>query len=183
MEWKEVGDWLKGNAGGVAGLVGSLMTGNIPGIITFGAGLVKQATGTDDPATALAQLQQNPEAMVKLREIAAANEASVRDHLFRMEQLVFNDLADARKRDTAFVSTGRWNWRADILAVLAVGGLVTCVWFIARDSDMEERAVNAIMFVAGVLAAAVRDVYSFEFGSSRGSKEKDEVFLASLRNK
>jgi hypothetical protein len=37
------------------------------------------------------------------------------------------------------------------------------------------------MFVAGVLAAAVRDVYSFEFGSSRGSRDKDNV-LASMRN-
>ena len=50
-----------------------------------------------------------------------------------------------------------------------------CVWFVARDTEMPERAVNAIMFVAGVLAAAVRDVYNFEFGSSRGSKSKDDV--------
>ena len=54
-----------------------------------------------------------------------------------------------------------------------VGGLVLCVYFIARDAGLPERAVNAIMFVAGVLASAVRDVYGFEFGSSRSSQTKD----------
>lgn len=181
MEWKDVGDWLKGNAGGVAGLVGSLLTGNIPGAVMAGASLVTQATGAKDPEAALAQLQGNAEAMVKLREIAILNEASIRDHLFKMEQARYADLADARKRDTEFVKSGRWNWRADFLALLSVGGLVVCVWFIARDSEMPERAVNAIMFVAGVLAAAVRDVYSFEFGSSRGSKDKDEALIANMR--
>lgn len=30
MEWRDVGDWLKSNAGTGAALVGSLLTGNIP---------------------------------------------------------------------------------------------------------------------------------------------------------
>jgi len=50
-----------------------------------------------------------------------------------------------------------------------------CVWFVARDSSLPERAVNAIMFVAGTLAACVRDVFAFEFGSSRGSRDKDAL--------
>lgn len=73
----------------------------------------------------------------------------------------------------AIVQAGRYNWRGDVLAVLAVGGLVLCVYFIARDAELPEHAVNAIMFVAGVLATAVRDVYGFEFGSSRSSQVKD----------
>jgi hypothetical protein len=82
-------------------------------------------------------------------------------------------VADARARDVALTTHGRYNWRADILAFLAVGGLVACVWFVARDTGLPERAVNAIMFVAGVLASCARDVYGFEFGSSRGSQIKD----------
>ncbi len=80
---------------------------------------------------------------------------------------------DARARDLGMSQAGRYNWRADVLAFLAVGGLVACVYFIARDAGLPERAVNAIMFVAGVLASAVRDVYGFEFGSSRSSRDKD----------
>ena len=69
------------------------------------------------------------------------------------------------------------NLRTDFLAFFAVTGLVSCVWFIARDTTMPERAVNAIMFIAGILASAVKDVYGFEFGSSRGSRLKDEANL------
>lgn len=117
---------------------------------------------------ALSAIQADPAKALEFRTAVMANE---RD----MDAMYLADRQDARKRDTAFVQAGRWNFRADLLAMLAVVGLVVCVWFVARDADLPERAVNAIMFVAGVLAAAVRDVYSFEFGSSRGSKEKDDL--------
>jgi peptidoglycan/LPS O-acetylase OafA/YrhL len=97
-----------------------------------------------------------------------------------LEKAYLADRQSARQRDTEYIKAGRHTWRADILAALAVAGLIICVWFVARDTDMPERATNAIMFVAGVLAAAVRDVYSFEFGSSRGSKEKDDALQRAL---
>lgn len=78
-------------------------------------------------------------------------------------------------------SPGATTGGADILAILAVGGLVLCVYFIARDAGLPERAVNAIMFVAGVLASAVRDVYGFEFGSSRSSHKKDDTISEMLK--
>lgn len=74
-----------------------------------------------------------------------------------------------------------YSFRADLLAFLAVAGLVFCVWLVGSDANLPERAVNAIMFVAGVLASAVRDVYGFEFGSSRGSREKDAVLASQQR--
>lgn len=92
-----------------------------------------------------------------------------------LDRAFLADRADARKRDTVFVEAGRYNFRADLLAVLAVGALVLCVWLVASDPLLPGGAREAIMFVAGVFAAAVRDVYGFEFGSSRGSKEKDEI--------
>ena len=74
-----------------------------------------------------------------------------------------------------------YSFRADLLAFLAVAGLVFCVWLVGSDGNLPERAVNAIMFVAGVLASAVRDVYGFEFGSSRGSREKDATIASQQR--
>lgn len=131
--------------------------------------IAQAVTGKQGPG-AIAALQADPALVIQFRQAVMANEAD-------LDKAYLVDRADARKRDTAYVQAGRYNWRGDLLALLAVGGLVVCVWFVARDSDMPERAVNAIMFVAGVLAAAVRDVYGFEFGSSRGSKEKDEALL------
>lgn len=129
--------------------------------------IAQAVTGKSGPE-ALEAIQFDPQLALDFRKAVMANETE-------LDRLYLADRADARKRDTAFVQAGRYNWRADLLALLAVVGLVVCVWFIARDSSLPERAVNAIMFVAGVLAAAVRDVYGFEFGSSRGSKDKDDL--------
>ncbi|AXT40251.1 hypothetical protein D1814_17005 [Alteromonas sp. BL110] len=81
MNWSDVGNFLKENKTGVAGLVGSLLTGNVVGAVSAGASMVAQATGTTDPDQALAALQRNPDAMVRLEEIAAEREAELNRHL------------------------------------------------------------------------------------------------------
>ncbi len=91
MQWKEVGDWVKGNAGKGAALVGSLLTGNIPGAIAAGVSMVSSATGTDDPEKALQQLQNDPQSLIKLKELYYQNEESVRQHLAEMTRLDLED--------------------------------------------------------------------------------------------
>lgn len=91
MNWSDVGDWIKSNAGTGAALVGSLLTGNVPGAVAAGVSLVSGATGTDDPQQALQQLQGNPDAMVKLKELYYQNEASVREHIRAMKELELQD--------------------------------------------------------------------------------------------
>jgi hypothetical protein len=41
-------------------------------------------------------------------------------------------------------------------------------------------AVGIISTVAGIFGACLKDAYAFEFGSSRGSKEKDSTVAAML---
>jgi hypothetical protein len=135
--------------------------------------IAKVVTGKADPVQAVDAIKADPAVALQFQQAVMDNEAT-------LEKAYLVDVQDARKRDTEFIKSGRYNWRADILAFLAVGGLVLCVWFIARDAGLPERAVNAIMFVAGVLASAVRDVYGFEFGSSRGSKANGEAIRKML---
>jgi hypothetical protein len=134
--------------------------------------IAKTVTGKDTPDEAAQALAADPALAMQFKVAVMASEAD-------LDKAYLADRADARKRDTAFVQAGRYNWRGDFLALLAVGGLIICVYFVASDAGLPERAVNAIMFVAGVLASAVRDVYGFEFGSSRSSKDKD-VTIQSL---
>lgn len=94
MEWSDVGRWLKSNAGTGAALVGSLLTGNVPGAVAAGVSLVSGATGTDDPVKALQAMQTDPAALVRLKEIAAQNEADIRRHIETMER---QRLEDAQK--------------------------------------------------------------------------------------
>ncbi|PHS59309.1 MAG: hypothetical protein COB03_03170 [Alteromonas sp.] len=91
MNWSDVGGFLSENKTGVAGLVGSLLTGNVVGAVSAGASMVAQATGTTNPDKALATLQNDPEAMARLEEIAAAREAEVNRHLESVMALELQD--------------------------------------------------------------------------------------------
>jgi hypothetical protein len=158
------------------------------GLAQFAPSLIKWITGSEKAeqaastvvniATAVTGKGTGPEALAAIqadRQLQMAFRTKVVEMEYEMDKAFLVDRQNARARDVAFVTSNRYNWRADILAFLAVGGLVLCVYFIARDSGLPERAVNAIMFVAGVLASAVRDVYGFEFGSSRSSQKKDDT--------
>jgi hypothetical protein len=91
MNWADVGGWLKSNGGSGAALVGSLLTGNIPGAVAAGVALVASATGTAAPDAALAALQNDPATVLRLRELAVQDEASIREHVRAMTAL---ELAD-----------------------------------------------------------------------------------------
>lgn len=91
MNWKDVGEWIKSNAGTGAALVGSLITGNVPGAVAAGVAMVSSATGSSDPATALAALQTDPTAVIRLKELAVENDANVRKHLEEMTRLSLED--------------------------------------------------------------------------------------------
>lgn len=91
MNWKNVGGWLKSNAGTGAALVGSLLTGNAPAAVAAGVALVSSATGTNDPQSALQQLQTNPDTVVRLKELAIQEEDSIRGHIRKLAEAELND--------------------------------------------------------------------------------------------
>lgn len=102
MDWKSVGEWLKGNAGTGAALVGSLLTGNVPGAVAAGIALVGSATGEGDPEQALAALQKNPDMVLKLRELAFQEAEAIRVHIRNMEEARLKDeqAAHAEQQET-----------------------------------------------------------------------------------
>lgn len=89
--WTDVGQWLKSNAGTGAALVGSLLTGNVPGAVAAGVALIGSATGSADPAVALSQLQNDPATVIRLRELALQEEASIREHVRAMTEMQLKD--------------------------------------------------------------------------------------------
>lgn len=91
MDWKEVGGWLKENAGTGAALVGSLLTGNVPGAVAAGVALVSSATGTNDPEKAMAALQSDPATVLRLRELAVQDADNIRKHVQAMEEARLKD--------------------------------------------------------------------------------------------
>lgn len=106
MNWSEVGGWLKENAGTGAALVGSLLTGNVPGAVAAGVALVSSATGTNDPVKAMEALQTNPETLLKLKELAFKEEDSIRNHIRAMEEMRLKDDQAAHEQQQETIRGG-----------------------------------------------------------------------------
>lgn len=105
-KWAKVGDWLKDNAGAGASLVGSLLTGNVPGAIAAGVSLVSSATGSNDPQKVLETLQTNPETLLKLKELAAKEDQSIREHIRALEELRLKDEQAAHTEQQQTIRSG-----------------------------------------------------------------------------
>jgi hypothetical protein len=106
MNWSNVGEWLKSNAPAGAALVGNLLVGNVPGAVAAGVSLVSSATGTSDPVKALATLQSDPAIMLKLRELAVQEEASIREHIRLMEEARLKDEQAAHAEQQQTIRSG-----------------------------------------------------------------------------
>ena len=104
--WKEVGEWLKSNAMDGANLVGSLLTGNIPGAIASGVSLISGATGYAEPDKALAALQKDPQALLRLKELAYQNESSIRSHILEMKKIELLDEQASHKETQETIRAG-----------------------------------------------------------------------------
>jgi len=150
MNWSDVGSWLKENAGSGAALVGSLLTGNVPGAVAAGVALVSSATGSADPAKALAALQTDPATVLKLRELAVQEEASIREHIRSMEEMRLKDEQAAHEQQQETIRGGdkaedeyvrhtrpmmaRQSWYATMFYVIAFEGLKAAEVFKAGAS-------------------------------------------------
>ena len=89
--WKDVGAWLSRNGTEGANLVGSLLTGNLGNAVEAGVKLVSGATYYQTPDQALSTLQNDPQALERLKKMANDNEASIRSHLLEMERIQLQD--------------------------------------------------------------------------------------------
>ncbi|OYU41966.1 MAG: hypothetical protein CFE44_26720, partial [Burkholderiales bacterium PBB4] len=91
------------------------------------------------------------------------------------------DRQDARKRDVAYVQAGRVNHRADIMVLFDVVGLIACLVVMAFfRKDMPGEMVGLLSAIISIFGLCLRDAHQFEFGSSRGSRDKDDQQAALL---
>lgn len=133
--------------------------------------IAKRVTGSGDAAAALRVLQSNPNILIEFQKSIMKVD---RD----LESAYLYDRQDARSRDIAMLSSGRYNFRADVMVVSAAFGLLSCLVALAYYHDnLPGEAVGIISTVAGIFGSCLKDAYSFEFGSSRGSKTKDLAAL------
>ena len=128
-------------------------------------------TGKSDPDEASAVLRANPDLVVALKRELAAYEVD-------LEKAYLADRQDARARDVAIHAMGRRNWRADIMLLCATGALIFIIFAINSNIGKISGEVLAIFNMSiGALLKMIGDAFSFEFGSSRSSKDKDAAII------
>lgn len=142
-------------------------------IATHVVDIAKKLTGSSTPQSAIDKLRDDPKALVNFQKAMMKLD---RD----LEASFLKDRMNARKRDMIFAHHGKSNLRADIMVISAALGLLLCLFSLALYRNlMPGEAVGIISTIAGIFGSCLKDAYAFEFGSSRGSKEKDAAVLIS----
>ena len=85
------------------------------------------------------------------------------------------DRDSARERDVEFIKRGMVNNRANVMFFLAVVMVGILVWIVWKDQNINEYVKGIFTLVLGRFLGYLDNIYSFEFGTTRGSKEKDET--------
>lgn len=122
------------------------------------------------------------EAIVKLKQFELENETELARLRFEENKLdaeIFKtevvDKGDARKRDIEFLKAGRKNYRADFMFFLAVLMIAGMVWIVWKDPSINEYVKGIFTLVLGRFLGYLDNIYNFEFGTTRGSKDKDDT--------
>jgi hypothetical protein len=125
--------------------------------------------------------------------ITGSNEIDYMQHTFRtspsvliefqqeIEKLATEDRANARQRDSSFFQVGKRNLRGDIMVLSALLGLLGCLAALTLfKMSLSGEVVGIISTIAGIFGSCLKDAYAFEFGSSRGSRDKENHMIEIL---
>jgi hypothetical protein len=153
----------------------NLLKGVAPGLATAVAGpmggmavkMIADKLGVAPTEQAVADhLSAHPEHMVKLQEIDLEK---IKAHYAEMDS--------ARNREIAVASSSNvpmLNKLVTPLLALGVTALSFILFAILIFVDVKPEAKDILIYILGVLSAAVTQILSYYFGSSQGSKDKDD---------
>ncbi len=125
--------------------------------------------------------QQAEAAKIKLAELAESGELAKMTSEADVTKAFLADTQSARTRDVELIKTMGKNRRGDFLAYGAVGAMVVCIvaLFIA---DVPATSRDLLLVVLGALVTIVKDVYGFEFGSSKDSQRNAQAVSDMLKS-
>lgn len=98
-----------------------------------------------------------------------------------IQEMFLKDRQDARHRDVEIIKVTGKNMRGDILAYASIGALILCI-FLLFVADVPRGSRDLLLVTLGALVAIVKDVYGFEFGSSKNSERNAQAVTDMLKN-
>ena len=130
--------------------------------------IAKTVTGKGEPDQAQAALQADPALALQFKAAVLASDTE-------LEKAYLADRQNARERDVKLAQAGQTNARANWMVVMDVIGLVACLAVLALfRQEIPSEVVGLLTTISTLFGLCLRDAHQFEFGSSRGSREKDQ---------
>jgi len=129
------------------------------------ADAAKRITGAGTTEEAQAMLAADLDLVLPCASTWAEMEAD-------LEKSYLADRQNARKRDSLYIAAGRENWRANIMLAMAFTFVTAIYSYMALVVPLPDAIIAALSTAGGIGLKMISDAFQFEFGSSRGSKEK-----------
>ncbi len=134
-------------------------------------GIAQAVTGTSDqaPEAALAVLKANPDKVLEFQQTIAAQRVD-------LEKAYLTDTQSARAHDVDVRKlSGGINHRANALAAGAGALVVACLAIVVWRSGLDADAKAIITLILGRALGWIEQVFSFEFGTTRTNRTKDDT--------
>ena len=189
MDWASVVDGIKK----VAPMVGTLIGGPVGAIVGAGAGsvisMVASALGVEPTQDAITSaISADPQALLKLKELEYTHKETLEKLVLDREKLdverehdILADKQSARKRDELYITAGKTNVRANVMLIAAFTAvIVMATVIILFCAGMSDLVIGSLLTIIGAFVKDIGTAFDFEFGSSRGSNEKNDV-MASMK--
>ena len=168
MDWKKI-------VGSVAPALATALGGPLAGLATAAVSdaLLGKPNGSE-AEIATAMKVGGADALIKLKEADQRFAVRMRELDIDLEKVNQADRNSAREREA---KTGD-SWTPRILAGVIVGGFLLMVWYLLSgqvEALRDPVAAGLIGTLIGYVSAKADQVVSYYFGSSAGSKEKNEL--------
>lgn len=162
--------------GAVAPTLATAMGGPLAGMAvkTVSQALLGRNDGTQEEVME-ALTNATPEQLARLKEIDASFKIRMRELDIDLERLVVQDRDSARRRE---IETR--DWTPKILAFSILGGYFACLfWLLGRG--MPGSGSESVIMMLGALSQTVTAVVAYYFGSSVGSRQKDNILESKVK--
>lgn len=130
--------------------------------------IAKVVTGAPTPEQAVDMIKVDPG---KAMDFQLAME----DRQQALENMYLLDVQDARKRDVELAKAGQVNYRANALAAGAGMLVMFCLLIVVWASEIDDFGKATITLICGRALGWVEQIFSFEFGTTRANKTKDDT--------
>lgn len=130
--------------------------------------IAKNVTGMATVGEARAVLELDPAKRIEFQQAIMANDA-------QLQQAYLADVQNARARDVELAKVGMKNTRANAMAAAAMLLVLICLFIVVWNTAADEWVKATITLILGRALGWVEQIFSFEFGTTRTSRTKDDT--------